>query len=679
MSSLAGWALVNLVEKALVNHDLRRAFAVGVYVFIVVVPGAWLVFAARFARQDRWLSRRVLLLLSVEPLLILVLALTNNYHGLIHSATEMKTDGTHTLMAITHGPFFYINAAYTYVLFAAGAAFLVATIIRQPGRSGARIAVVLVAMMVPVLGNIAYVFHIQPIRLTDLTPIYFTAPGLAAAWLLFRFRVFDVSPIARDFVLDCMDDAVFVLDSRLRILDANYSARSLLPDPARLHKQPLAEVLPPLRKYLAGHDGTGASVTDVRIACDGNERTWDMHVLPLIDDGVTIGHLVRLTDVTERRRLQEDLKEHATQLRQADRQKDQFLALLGHELRNPLAPILNVLQILKRTGSTEPMVVSAYLTLERQVQQLVRLVDDLLDVSRITTGKIQLRTEPVDLASAVTAALEISRPALDARKHRLTVSLPADPVWLEADPVRLTQILSNLLNNAATYTDVGGHVWLTAYRQRSQVVVSVKDTGIGMTRQMLERAFDLFAQADRSRHSSHGGLGVGLSLVRTLVQMHGGSIQVHSEGPAKGSEFTIQLPTLPGPPSPLPSVEPVTKASPARRILVVDDNVDAAESLSLFLSMSGHKAWTAYDGIEALEAARIHRPDVVLLDIGMPGMDGYELARRIRKEHSAEKLLLVALTGYGQDDDRRRSREANIDHHLAKPVDIDALKALLAR
>ena len=622
MSALAGWALVNLVEKSLVNHDLRRAFAVLVYVFIVVVPGAWLVFAAQFARQDRWLSRRILLLLCVEPIVILVLALTNNYHGLIHSATEMRTDATHTVMAITHGPFFYVNAAYTYILFAAGAAFLVATVIRQPGRSAGRIAVALVAMLVPVLGNIAYVFHIQPVRLTDLTPIYFAVPGLAAAWLLFRFRVFDVSPIARDFVLDCMDDAVFVLDSRFRVIDANFSARSLLPDPARLHRQTLAELLPPLSKYLCVQDGVGASVTDVRIVSDGNERSWDMHMLPLIDDGVTIGHLVRLSDVTERRRLQEDLKEHATQLREADRQKDQFLALLGHELRNPLAPIMNVLQILKRTGSTDPKVVSAHLTLERQVQQLVRLVDDLLDVSRITTGKIQLRVEPMDLASAVTAALEISRPALDARKHKLTVSLPAEPIWLEADPIRLAQIFSNLLNNAATYTDMGGHVWLTAYRQRSQVVVSVKDTGIGMTRQTLERAFDLFAQAERSRHSSHGGLGVGLSLVRTLVLMHGGSIQVHSDGPGKGSEFTIQLPALSGRPSPLPAAESATKAAPARRVLVVDDNVDAAESLSLFLSMSGHETWTAYDGMEALEAARIHRPDVVLLDIGMPRMDG---------------------------------------------------------
>jgi signal transduction histidine kinase len=678
MAALAGWALVNLVEKSLVNYELRRAIALFDYVFIVPLPGAWLVFAARFSRLDRWLTRRLVPLLYIEPVLILLLALTNSYHGLIHAATRMRTDGPFAVMAITHGPVFYVSAAYSYLLFAAGATFLIAAMGRKRGRSSSRIAVVLAAMLVPVLGNVAYVCHLQPHRLTDLTPLYFAAPGLAAAWLLFRFRVFDVFPIARDFVLDCLNDAVFVLDSRFRILDANLAARSLLRDPGRLHKQCLAAALPEVGRYLPAQAGTGVSAAEVSLGPAGNVRSWDMHVLPLIDDGVTIGSVVRLTDVTERRRLQEELREQAEQLMEADERKDQFLAMLGHELRNPLAPISSALQILKKSVSSGPIVARAHQTLDRQLQQLVRLVDDLLDVSRITSGKIQLRTEPVELATVVATALETSRPLLDARKHDLTFSLPQEPVWLQADPIRLAQIFSNLLNNAAKYTDVGGHVWLTAQRQPAQVVVHVKDTGIGMTPEMLIRAFDLFAQDDRSRDRSHGGLGVGLTLVRELVQLHRGTIQVHSDGPGTGSEFVIELPVLPGPPRTRTAIPPEASASPARRVLVVDDNADAAEALASFLAMSGHETCTAHDGLEALEAARVHRPDVVLLDIGMPGMDGYELARRLRQEPNLEQLLVVALTGYGQDEDRRQSCEAGIDHHLVKPVDVDALQAVLA-
>jgi signal transduction histidine kinase len=679
MVALAAWALVNLVEKSLCNLVWRRAVSLSVYLFIVVVPGAWLVFAARFARRDRWLTRRTLALLCVEPAVILALALTNAYHGLIHAATAVSTDGPYIVVTITHGLFFYVNAAYNYVLFALGAVLLVAAVARQPGRSWGRVAVVLGAMLVPVLGNIAYVFHLQPRRLTDLTPIYFTAPGLAAAWMLFRFRVFAVFPIARDFILDCLDDPVFVLDTRSRILDANPAARALLGDPGRIRKRPLGLVLPELARYVTPQAGAGARATEVRLGQPGKERWWDLAVLPLVDDGVTIGRLVRLTDVTERCRLQEELRQQARQLREADQRKDHFLAVLGHELRNPLAPILATLQILKRSNPSAAPFGPAHETLQRQVQQLVRLVDDLLDVSRITTGKIQLRTEPVELAGAVATALETSRPLLESRKHDFMLALPPEPVWLEADPTRLAQVFSNLLNNAAKYTEPGGQVWLTAQRQAGVVVVRVKDTGIGMSREMLARAFDPFAQDDRSLDSAQGGLGIGLTLVRALVGLHGGSVQVFSKGPGKGSEFVIHLPALAGPPPARQATRPAPRAVPARRILVVDDNVDGAEALAKLLGLSGHQTFTAYDGREALAAARLHRPDAVLLDIAMPGMDGYELARRLRQEAGLADVLLVALTGFGQDEDRRRSREANIDHHLVKPVDPDVLQRLLAR
>ncbi|HLN27840.1 MAG TPA: histidine kinase N-terminal 7TM domain-containing protein [Gemmataceae bacterium] len=678
MATLACWALVNLVEKSLVRYEPRHALAAIDYLFVVTVPGTWLVFAARFARLDRWLTRRWISLLFIEPVLILALTFSSAYHGLIYAATWMDTDGPYAIMTIRYGPFFFVNAAYTYLLFAAGAALLLAAVARQPGRSMGRFALVLGAMLVPVLGNVAYVFQLQPRRLTDLTPVYFTVPGLAAAWLLFRVRVFDILPIARDFVLDCLGDAVFVLDMRLRILDANLAARSLVPAGRPLLKEPLAKVLPELAKYLPERPGSGEKVTEIQLGSAGAERSWDIHVLPVVDHGATIGTLVRLTDVTERKHLQEELRHHAERLMEADHRKDEFLAVLAHELRNPLAPIVSSLQILKNAGVSERLAEPARQTIERQVQQLVRLVDDLLDVSRITRGKIQLRKEPVELATVVAWALETSRSLLDMRKHELTVALPPEPVWLEADLVRLAQVFSNLLNNAAKYTEEGGHISLVAERRDKEVVVRLRDTGVGMTKEMLTQAFDLFAQADRSLKQSQGGLGIGLTLVRTLVQLHGGSIQAVSEGPGKGTEFIARLPLIQPPKATRLAPKKENASAAARRILVVDDNIDAADSLARYLEMSGHQVRTANGGLEALETARLYRPEVVLLDIAMPGMDGYELARRLRQEHGLEKTLLVALTGYGQEEDRRRSREVTIDHHLVKPVDPETLQDLLA-
>jgi PAS domain S-box-containing protein len=301
MAAMAGWALVNLVEKSLVNHDLRRAFSTFVYVFIVTVPGAWLVFAARFSRHQRWLSRRVVGLLFVEPILVLGLVFTNPFHGLFRTATEMRVDGPYVVMVITQGPFFYVNAAYTYLLFAAGAVLLVIGVARRPGGTVARTALVIAGMVVPVLGNAAYVFRLQPLWLSDLTPVFFAVPGLVAAWLLLRVRGFDVLPIARDFVLDCLGDAVFVLDTRCRILDANAPARSLLPDPRGARRQPLGEAFPELGRCLSGGKGT----TEVRLFRAGREQFWEVHVQPLADNHMTVGILVRLVEVTERRRAAE--------------------------------------------------------------------------------------------------------------------------------------------------------------------------------------------------------------------------------------------------------------------------------------------------------------------------------------------------------------------------------------
>jgi signal transduction histidine kinase/DNA-binding response OmpR family regulator len=368
-------------------------------------------------------------------------------------------------------------------------------------------------------------------------------------------------------------------------------------------------------------------------------------------------------------------------IQDANRRKNEFLSMLAHELRNPLAPIRNATEILRRQGPHEATLDWAREVIDRNVHQLSRLVDDLLDVSRITRGKIRLQREPVEMAAVVAQAVEISQPLIHGRKHQLAVALPPEPVWVNGDSTRLAQVLANLLNNAAKYTDEGGRIWLTLERAGGEVVVRVRDTGVGIPPEMLGSVFDLFTQVDRSLDRSQGGLGIGLTLVRRLVEMHGGSVAAYSGGPNQGSEFVVRLPALAAPPPPRPSEngsrrEPVVKSA-RRRVLVVDDNVDAAEGMALLLRLSGHEVRTAHDGPSALGAVDAFRPELVLLDIGLPRMDGYEVARRLRARPELAALRLVAITGYGQEEDRQRCKEAGFDQHLVKPVDPQVLQQLL--
>ncbi|MGK3984502.1 GAF domain-containing protein [Sorangium sp. So ce136] len=374
------------------------------------------------------------------------------------------------------------------------------------------------------------------------------------------------------------------------------------------------------------------------------------------------------------------------QLRDQDRRKDEFLATLAHELRNPLAPIRTGLEILQVSGSAEQDR-KILAMIERQVGHMVRMVDDLLDVSRITRGKVELRRERVDLRAVLNSALETSRPLLEAAEHELAVRLPAEPLLLDADPTRLAQVFANLLNNAAKYTPGGGVIRLAAQRDGAAVVVRVMDNGVGIPADMLPKVFDMFTQVVRSIDRAQGGLGIGLTLVRRLVELHGGTVHAESEGPGRGSTFTVRLPLAAvalaapeGPASRPRSSGPATRdATAALRVLVVDDNVDGAESLALLLRMSGHRTRAVHTGPEALTAARELGADIVFLDIGLPGMDGYEVARRLRADPGFAGLVLVALTGWGTEDDRRRAREAGFDHHLTKPVDAAEVRRLVAR
>jgi signal transduction histidine kinase/ActR/RegA family two-component response regulator len=395
---------------------------------------------------------------------------------------------------------------------------------------------------------------------------------------------------------------------------------------------------------------------------------------PLYSDGVTL-------DITERKLMEESLHRKTELLQEADHRKDEFLATLAHELRNPLAPIRNAIQILTKRGDDPAIVTQTCDVMERQVQQLVRLLEDLLDVSRIGQGKITLHKAPVDLSQVIATAVETSRPLIEAHRHKLTVSLSERPVRVEADAARMAQVLANLLNNAAKYTEDDGRIDITAEQMNGEAVLRVRDNGIGIAPELLSQVFDMFSQFENAKERSQGGLGIGLPLVRRLVEMHCGKIEAHSAGLGKGSEFVVRLPALAEPlaePTPKPADDFSTQtANGSLRVLIVDDNMDSAESMAVLLRLDGHEVRLAHDGPAALKEARAFRPDVVFLDINLPEMDGYEVARRLRHEPALRGMTLAAMTGYGQEEDRCRTRDAGFHFHFVKPLDFNMLQDFL--
>ena len=376
-------------------------------------------------------------------------------------------------------------------------------------------------------------------------------------------------------------------------------------------------------------------------------------------------------DVTVRKRNEEILRE-------ADQKKDQFLALLAHELRNPLAPLRNGLQVM-RLAHDETTVADTRAMMERQLSHLIRLIDDLLDVSRLTENKLHLQRSRILLSDVIRNSIESARPAIQAAEHKLVVSLPAEPVYLDGDLTRLAQVFSNLLTNSAKYTERGGHIWVSAQLHGTQTEVSVRDDGIGIPPEAIDHIFDMFSQVDRSIERTTGGLGIGLALVKGIVEMHGGKARAFSDGPGLGSTFTVTLPVSRQPTdwTDLPMERNVEPSNARRKTLVVDDNRDSADSMAAFLRLLGHEVQTANDGIEAVESAERFRPDIILMDIGMPRLNGYEATQRIRKQPWGQEIAIIALTGWGQDADRERSRAARCDAHLVKPVSLSDLSRLL--
>jgi two-component system CheB/CheR fusion protein len=435
----------------------------------------------------------------------------------------------------------------------------------------------------------------------------------------------------------------------------------------------------PVTKVLRDGVTVGLANHTLLIARDGTERPIDDSGAPIQDaQGQILGAVLVFRDIAERRRLERTLVQQAADLAEADRRKNEFLAMLSHELRNPLAAVCSALELV-RCGLGQDDFQMAHEIMERQTQHMVRLVHDLLDVSRVVRGHIELRKEPVELAAAMQHAIEEAQRLIRDRGHQLTLSLPAEPMWVEADRVRLAQMIANLLDNAAKYTVPGGQIWLTAEPSGDMAEVRVRDNGVGISPEMLPRVFDLFSQADCSLDRSQGGLGVGLAVVRTLAEMQAGTVEARSAGLGQGSEFVLRIPLSTTHPSKDDQRWKPAAVDP-RRILVVDDNRGAAQVLQMLLTRTwGHQVLVAHDGMTALQMAKTFRPDLVLLDIGLPGMNGYEVARHLRHQPETTKAMLVALSGYSQEESPGEAGETNFDTYLVKPASLTSLEPLFTQ
>ncbi|MFM0128994.1 PAS domain S-box protein [Paraburkholderia sediminicola] len=490
-------------------------------------------------------------------------------------------------------------------------------------------------------------------------------------------------------IFEHLSDAIVITDLRGNITDFNaggermlgYRRREILGKPIAIFHPP-EDALRIRREVLAAlaADGTWRrELTFVRR--DGTRGVCETVVKPLANArGDIYGAVSVSRDITGRRRAEQQLQRLNLELSKADRRKDEFLATLAHELRNPLAPMRNVLEILRLKDFADPQLSWSRDVFDRQLQHMTHLVDDLLEVSRITQGKLELRKQRrLELARAMQSAMEAARPTVQASAHHLSVTLPREPLYLDADPTRLSQMILNLLNNAAKYTPPGGSISLAAEREGDEAVIVVRDSGIGIPREHLDSVFEMFSQLAPALERSQGGLGIGLALVRGLAELHGGTVAAFSSGPGSGSEFVIRLPLSKATPEQSESAPPEVPRTAGLRVVIVDDNADAADSLAMVLELEGHKVRTAGDGIAGLELIGEFAPQAVILDIGLPGLNGYELARRIRHEHHDTGILLIAVTGWGQQQDKQTAEEAGFDHHFTKPVDPRELQRVLSR
>ena len=526
-----------------------------------------------------------------------------------------------------------------------------------------------------------------------------TSLSIGAVWALALMLVLRlVAVVQRDnrrirlseqrlaITLHSIGDAVIATDARGHVRILNAVAERLTGWPAAeaqdapldrvfsiLNENTRAGVESPVDRVLREGTVVGLANHTLLIGRDGTETPIEDSAAPIRDSsGAIDGVVLVFRDASLERAI-----EHA--LRDADRKKDEFIAVLAHELRNPLAPILQAAQVLQARGATPEQLRWGHQVIDRQAKTMGRLLDDLLDVSRITRGTLEVKKSPVLLSTLIEGAVETARPAIDEREHSLELTLPSEAIELDADPVRMTQVIANLLMNAAKYTDDGGTIRLSATRHANDLILSVADNGVGLDAQTLPRLFDMFVQVEETRNRHQAGLGIGLALARRLVELHGGTIEVRSEGIGRGSEFTVRMPcrvqarvAAAAPAAPMPSA-----AAVPLRIVIADDNRDAADSLAMLLQMDGHQVSVAHDGAGALRIVEALRPHVVVLDIGMPDLNGYQVAQRIRTSQRSEPIVLVALTGWGQAQDLARAKAAGFDHHLVKPAEPDAVRSLM--
>jgi PAS domain S-box-containing protein len=503
--------------------------------------------------------------------------------------------------------------------------------------------------------------------------------------LLRARRAEDAAQLSRrqwQTTFDAISDGVMLLDASGKVVQTNRTVELILGRPwseivgkdlSELWNDP-AEPGPSLfAQMLVSRE------REARDLCRG--ESW-LHVAvdPLRNDRNAInGALCLVSDITSRKRMEMQLLRQAEKLHQDGLRKDEFLAMLAHELRNPLAPLANVLEIIGLQVRGDAVIEESLEVARRQIQHMARLLDDLFDISRITRGKIELRTARVDLNVVASHAIEASRPLIEALRHHLTIAFSPEPLEIEGDPTRLEQVVSNLLNNAAKYTEPGGRITVSIGRDGPHAELCVRDSGVGITPEMQLKIFDLFVQADQSLDRSRGGLGIGLTLVRRLVEFHNGTINVSSPGPGRGSEFVVRLP-LCEPSAPAARIAPALSCEASRqlRIFIVDDNRDNARTMARILEMDGHNVFCAFDGLSVVARVAADRPDVVLLDIGLPGIDGYQVAEQLRRIYPSADLMLIAVTGYGGDLNHARARFAGFDHFLVKPVNLSSLKQVMA-
>ncbi len=498
-------------------------------------------------------------------------------------------------------------------------------------------------------------------------------------------------------LLECTSDGICEVDVEGRCTYCNTTAAHLLGyEPHELVGTLLHDSIHPGAGYLASFEcsicqalknARGSKLGEPARRTHGVLSHKDGHAIPvshsgvqIVVDGVIQGAVMTFYDDSERRRLASELRERTSELAQSERRKTEFIATLAHEMRNPLAPLRAALHLMRKATDNATSMAQLRETMERQLEQLVKLVDNLLDIARLTTGRMALKKESVALQEILLLAVEASEPLRATNRNPLTVEVPAGPLYLHADPTRLTQVFTNILNNAAQYSAAGGPITLRVENDQSTVRIGISDRGVGIAQEALNRIFDMFTRVGRESTRPRPGLGVGLNLARRLVEMHDGQLVASSEGLGRGSHFLITLPIAgpAGAKSMIAEGDSPSQTPTSVRALIVDDNIDAAATLSLLLQLSGHITAVAHDGFEALKVAAEFRPDIVLLDLGLPGLDGYEVARAIRRMPDVSRAVLVAVTGWGAPDERLQTKQAGFDEHLTKPVDISMIELLLA-